>query len=124
VWDAASGQQLRDLTGHTGAVWPVAWSPDGSQLASAGIDGRGQIWDPAQEAALGTFIPLADGWAVPGGDGFSYKYAGTVNGEFWWAVGLCPFPPGELDPYYPQLRRLPAGTPLTEFALETRKTGG
>jgi len=52
---------------------------------------------------------------VFGRDGFTYKYAGTPNGEFWWSVGLCPFGPGELDPYYPQLRRLPLGTPLTEF---------
>lgn len=113
VWEAASGEQVRELAGDSGMVWSVGWSPDGSRLASAGDSVL--VWDIADGVALGMLIPLTDGWAVLGGDGFTYKYDGTVNGEFWWSVGLCPFPPGDLDPYYPELKRLPAGTPLTRF---------
>jgi WD40 repeat protein len=34
VWNAASGQQLRALQGHTGGVTSVAFSPDSKRLAS------------------------------------------------------------------------------------------
>ena len=38
IWDAASGQPLTTLRGHTGQVSSVAWSPDGRWLASGGQD--------------------------------------------------------------------------------------
>ena len=35
LWDVATGRQIGDpLTGHTGAVPSVAFSPDGKTLAS------------------------------------------------------------------------------------------
>jgi WD40 repeat protein len=115
VWDAVTGEPFRDLDSSGGPVWSVAWSPDGSRLACAHA-GAVSLWNAADGVQLGLLIPLADGWAAVGGDGFTYKYEGTVNGEFWWAANLCPLPPGELDPYYPQLRRVAAGAPLTDLA--------
>jgi WD40 repeat protein len=44
IWDPDTGTQTSTLTGHTDWVRAVAWSPDGTRLASAG----GQvvrIWD-------------------------------------------------------------------------------
>ena len=35
VWDAATGQEILTLKGHTGSVKSVAFSPDGKRLASA-----------------------------------------------------------------------------------------
>ncbi len=49
VWDAATGQQIRTLGGHTSAVISVAFSPDGKRIASASSEYRKtaevKVWD-------------------------------------------------------------------------------
>ena len=35
------------LNGHSGAVWSVAWSPDGKRLATASDDQTAKVWDAA-----------------------------------------------------------------------------
>jgi WD40 repeat protein len=115
IWDPVTATQTRELTGYASGAYAVSWNPDGTRLAAAGIDGQVRLWDPADGVALAVLIPLAAGWAVFGGDGLRYKYSGTVNGEFWWTVGLCPFAPAELDPYFPELTRLPIDAPLSMF---------
>jgi WD40 repeat protein/serine/threonine protein kinase len=45
VWDAATGERLYELTGHSGNIMNVKLSPDGSLLATVGIDGTANLWD-------------------------------------------------------------------------------
>jgi len=49
VWDVFSGgKPLLTLSGHDGAVWDVAFSPDGLRLATASPDETAKVWDTAQ----------------------------------------------------------------------------
>ena len=41
VWDSATGREARDLKGHTLSPWGVAFSHDGTRLASASEQGEG-----------------------------------------------------------------------------------
>src|SRR6266480_376013 len=103
VWDARGGTQLLRLAGHHGAVMSVAWSSDGSRLASGGGSrdaGELVVWDahsgqrhPAWEAGSSALaghpgVISALTWAPSG----ELVVSGGSDGRLlWWDVqsGEC-----------------------------------
>lgn len=44
LWDMETGRKITTLTGHTAEVQSVAFSLDGSQLASGSLDETIRLW--------------------------------------------------------------------------------
>src|SRR5207245_5150394 len=100
LWEAATAAQQARLQGHRGMVMCVAWSPDGTRLASGG-GGRGSgelfVWDARSRAYRGeplyvlrerSEIVYALAWSPTG----TMLISGGSDGVLrWWDVerGEC-----------------------------------
>ncbi len=99
VWDAKTGKQLLTLVGHTDLIKSLAFSMDGTRLASAGFDGTVIIWDLASGKALLTlqepglyFFSVAyspDGTRIFAGDAWGHGFIwDAATGEKLFALSM------------------------------------
>jgi len=58
--DAVTGNSLANLNGHTGKIWGISVSPDGTTFATASSDGTVRLWD-AHMPQRGHGIPVPSG---------------------------------------------------------------
>ncbi len=82
IRDAQTGESVLAFKGHDGDVNDVAFSPDGSRLASAGDDGKLKVWDPSTGRLLSSLSGVGGAWGGPSfsADGSLVAAAWTENG--------------------------------------------
>jgi WD40 repeat protein len=74
VWDTATGQLVsRALAGHTGGVWSVVFSPDGTRIVSGSEDKTIRVWDSSEHSVwtdhhMEDVTQFWDGWFHLGSD--------------------------------------------------------
>jgi WD40 repeat protein len=77
IRDSETGERVRSFHGHDGDVNDVAFSPDGSRLASTGDDGKLKVWDPSTGRLLSSV-------AAPGhASGPSFSADGSLVAAAW-----------------------------------------
>ena len=45
VWNAATGEPVTELKGHTGSITSASFSPDGTRIVTASEDATARLWD-------------------------------------------------------------------------------
>ncbi|HSM70397.1 MAG TPA: BTAD domain-containing putative transcriptional regulator [Anaerolineales bacterium] len=60
IWDTVTGQKLLTLMGHTEGINRIAFSPDGTRIATASSDNTAKIWDATSGEELFTLSGYSD----------------------------------------------------------------
>jgi serine/threonine protein kinase/WD40 repeat protein len=112
IRDATTGRRVLAFHGHDGDITDVAFSPDGSKLATTGDDGMLKVWDPSN----GDLLASAWGRGTASGPSFSAK--GTMVAAAWSEQRGSIQDPGSI-----QILDLPTGSVIwTRHVLEAADT--
>ena len=97
IWDAWTGDELVTISGHSGEVFGVSFSRDGTRIATGSEDGTARVWDAATGeelvrlsghdglVALVDFSPDGTRLLTGGGDGTArvWDISDTAGAELW-----------------------------------------
>lgn len=75
---------LCPLTGHTGGVVAVAWSPDGTRLLTGGYDGTVRVWDATSGLPVGFTIVTLPGGELAVFDAIADQLVTASAGAWRW----------------------------------------
>ena len=93
------------LRGHSDPVYSVAWSPDGSRLASGSGDSTVHVWDGATGAQLLEFHLLPGGdWLSFGGSAVTYRSSALGDTHAALRFDSVPSPIYPLEWYRQELK--------------------
>jgi WD40 repeat protein len=62
IYDAATGKEIKSFEGHTEDVYDIAFSPDGTTMASGSFDGTVKIWNIAAGQCVAKILPKNRQW--------------------------------------------------------------
>jgi len=103
VWDAGTGEELRRLEGHTGAVLALAYHPDLPQAISGSDDRRAILWNVDEGQQLGitpafNSAPLLTAFNANGSEAYAYDFDSDAPQVGIFRLGVEPFLRGT-NPY-------------------------
>jgi WD40 repeat protein/DNA-binding SARP family transcriptional activator/class 3 adenylate cyclase len=81
IRDGETGESVLSFQGHDGDVNDVAFSPDGSRLASTGDDGKLKVWDPSTGRLLSSLSGDGGAWGPSFGADGSLVAAAWRDGD-------------------------------------------
>ena len=91
VWDIETGRRVATMVGHSGNVENIAFSPDGTLLATGSHDGTARIWDAETGQEI---LQLAGARAALGEVKFSPDGRWLATGAYDGVVRIWDITPG------------------------------
>jgi WD40 repeat protein/DNA-binding SARP family transcriptional activator len=107
IRDASTGESVRKFIGHGTDVNDVAFSPDGSMLATTGDDGALRVWDPATGDLIMEKVGEGGVW------GPSFDADGSLVAAAWTDQGIVRV----MDPSTGRVVRTFPGIPTIRLAF-------